>query len=285
MSGIRRYPIVAYFVLAFVISWGGILLATVPSGFPGDKEDAGLFVLVFASMAAGPSIAGIVMTAVMEGRTGLRELLARVTRWRVPLRWYAVALLTAPVLLAVIFGLLSLVSPVFTPGILTTADRVGLLLYACVGGLAAGVFEEIGWTGFATPRMLRWTSLLLMSLTLGLIWSVWHMLPDVWGSTAAFGSLLVPRMLLWTVVMMTPYRLLMTWVYTHTRSVLVAMLMHAVFPGGQALLAPVAASPAQHLLWYAIFAAALWALALIVARDRRKALPDAGSGIAEERAA
>lgn len=115
MSGIRRYPIAAYFVLAFVISWGGILLATVPSGFPGDKEDMGLFVLVFASMAAGPSIAGIVMTAVMEGRTGLRELLARVTRWRVPLRWYAVALLTAPVLLAVIFGLLSLVSPVSRP--------------------------------------------------------------------------------------------------------------------------------------------------------------------------
>ena len=114
-------------------------------------------------------------------------------------------------------------------------------------------------------------------LACGIVSSVLYFAADILMSiryegplTGTFGSLLIPRMLLWTVAMMTPYRLLMTWVYTHTRSVLVAMLMHAGFTGGQALLNPTALSPVQNLLWYAIFASTLWVLAaVVIVRGRR----------------
>ena len=72
-------------------------------------------------------------------------LLSRMGRWRVSIRWYGVALLTAPVLvLAVLLTLTALVSPVFAPSF----SARGIVI-----GLAAGFFEEIGWTGFALPKL------------------------------------------------------------------------------------------------------------------------------------
>jgi membrane protease YdiL (CAAX protease family) len=75
-------------------------------------------------------------------------------RWRVGARWYALALLTAPPLFAAVSLALSLLSPEFLPGILTTSDKAALLLFGIGYGLIGGGFlEELGWTGFAVPRM------------------------------------------------------------------------------------------------------------------------------------
>ena len=68
-------------------------------------------------------------------------------------RWYADALLTAPLVFTVVHLALSRVSPVFSPSIVTTSDRGSLLLFGIAGALIVGVFEELGWTGFAIPRL------------------------------------------------------------------------------------------------------------------------------------
>ena len=104
---INRHPLLAYYTLAFAISWGGFLMVVGPGDFPGTKEQfKTLLPFVAWAMLAGPSVAGILMTGLLHGREGLRELLSRLLRWRVGARWYAVALLTAPLLAAaVLFAL------------------------------------------------------------------------------------------------------------------------------------------------------------------------------------
>jgi uncharacterized protein len=67
------------------------------------------------AMLAGPSVAGILLTGLLYGRAGFRDLLTRMTRWRVGARWYAVALLTAPLLFTAVSLALSLTSPEFLP--------------------------------------------------------------------------------------------------------------------------------------------------------------------------
>jgi len=126
-----------------------------PYGMPTTSEKAAkLWPIVFLPYFFGPSIAGILLTGLVYGKDGLRELLSRLVRWRVGARWYMVALLTAPLLVTLILLALSLTSPVFLPGILTTADKVGLILTGLLVGLIeGGLMEELGWTGFAIPKM------------------------------------------------------------------------------------------------------------------------------------
>src|SRR5687768_9866137 len=154
---VERHPLLSFYALAFAITWGGLIMVVGgPSEILGSPELLGTrFALVMLAWLAGPSVAGILMTGLLHGRAGLRDLLTRVTRWRVGARWYAVALLTAPLLVTAVLFALSLTSPEYLPTILTTSDKVSLLLLGIVGTLVGGIFEELGWTGFATPTLLR----------------------------------------------------------------------------------------------------------------------------------
>jgi membrane protease YdiL (CAAX protease family) len=176
---LRRYPLTGYFALAFGISWGGILVVMAVAGFslsPMQPAEAGL---IFAAMALGPSLSGVIVTALLEGQRGLRQLCTRLLHWRVGVRWYAVALLTVPMLLLTVLSLLgALVDPAFAP-------RFQWWLFAV--GILAGSFEEIGWTGFATPRLLVRYRPWIAGLALGLIWAFWHMLVDFRYSFGAMG--------------------------------------------------------------------------------------------------
>lgn len=94
---IKRHPVLAYYALVFTISWGGILFAVGvgPGGLPATKEQAEiLFPFVLLALFAGPSVAGIALTDLVYGRAGFRNLLSRMRRLRVDIRWYAVALLS-----------------------------------------------------------------------------------------------------------------------------------------------------------------------------------------------
>jgi hypothetical protein len=96
---IKRHPLPTYYTLTFVISWGGMLLVIGgPSGLPGSPEQADRLMGIAFSLTAGPSAAGLLLTGLVSERAGLRALLARLRRWRVGARWYAVALFTSPLL-------------------------------------------------------------------------------------------------------------------------------------------------------------------------------------------
>lgn len=227
---IKRHPLLTYFALAFAISWGGALLVIGgPSGIPGTTEQfETLLPFVVSAMLAGPSVAGVLLTGLVYGRAGLRELLSRLLRWRVGARWYAVALLTAPLLAMATLFALSLTSPVFLPGIFTTGDKASLLLFGIAYGLGAGIFEELGWTGLAVPGLRQRYGVFATGLIVGLLWGAWHFLVTFWGSSSSSETLSLAfylPVLLFS--FLPPYRVLMVWVYDRTGSLLVAMLMHA----------------------------------------------------------
>jgi membrane protease YdiL (CAAX protease family) len=263
---IKKHPLLSYFILTFAISWGGILMAIGPSGILGTKEvSEGLMPFVYLATLLGPSVAGILLTGLVDGKAGFQELRSRLLRWRVGARWYAVALLTAPLLITATLFVLSLTSPAFLPAIFTTDDKVSLLLTGIVMGLVVGFFEELGWTGFAVPRLRLRYGVLTTGLIVGLLWGAWH-LPLFSGSVRSSRAL--PPALHLSVLLFSflpAYRVLMVWVYNRTGSLLVALLMHAPLAASQMILIPMTISGVQVVTYDLIFAAVLWVLAATVA--------------------
>lgn len=267
---IKRHPVLTYFALTFAISWGGIFMVIGPGGILGTKEvSEGLMPFVYLATLLGPSVAGILLTGLVDGRAGFRELLPRLLRWRVGARWYAVALLTAPLLITATLFVLSLTSPVFLPVIVTTDDKVSLLLTGIVMGLVVGFFEELGWTGFAVPMLRLRYGVLTTGLIVGLLWGAWHF-PLFSGSVSSSGAL--PPALYLSVLLFSflpAYRVLIVWVYDRTGSLLVAMLMHAPLSASQLILIPPAISGVQFVTYDLVFTAALWVFVAAVAVANR----------------
>src|SRR5829696_2235376 len=259
---IKSHPVLSYFALTFAISWGGMLLLILAGGSGG---------IPMLGWVAGPPVAGIVFTGLVYGRAGFRDLLARMTRWRVGARWYAVALLTTPLYLTAILLAFSLSSPELLPRILTTSGKASLLLFGIGWGLiGGGLLEELGWTGFAVPTLLRQRyGVLSTGLLVGVPWGVLHFMVAFWGSGTSSGALSLAVFLpavLFYVGSLPAYRVLMVWVYDRTgESMLLAMLMHASFSASMLIEQPLGLALVPGLAWNLVLAAALWVIVGAVA--------------------
>ena len=268
---IAKYSVAIFFALTFAISWGGALLAIGGGGAMRGTTPASdpRFAYAVMAMLVGPSVTGILLTWLVSGRRGLREYLSRLLRWRVGAMWYAVALLTAPILMLATLLALSATSPAFLPGIFTSQDTTSLLLISLAVGLSAGLFEELGWTGFAIPTLRRSYGVLSTGLIVGIVWSAWHLLPQVWSSRAAAGDLTMSVYLAATAVgvfvgYLTAFRILMVWVYELTESLLLGMLMHVSFTASLLTLNPLNLAGQNLQLYSFALAGILWVAVVAV---------------------
>ena len=283
---IRNRPVVAYFVLTFAISWGGLLALGGLSGISSAawQSDPRL-PLLFVAMLAGPSISGLVMTAIVSGRAGFGDLGARLLRWRVGAAWYGIALLTAPVVFIAVHLALSLVSPVFLPAVLTMGDTASLLMFGLGGALVVGVLEELGWTGFAIPRLRIRHAATATGFIVGVPWGAWHLLTnDIWIAGGYSGDLspatfVVLNGLTLLVGQLPAFRVLMVWVYDRTGSLPVAMLMHTSLSASTFIIGPekvtglalVGSGVAFAIAWWIVVALFAAATRARVARPRKRA--------------
>jgi uncharacterized protein len=263
---VKSHPLLSYFALVFAISSGGLLIAVGREGLPLDARNSWI---AASALFAGPSVAGPLMTGLVHGRAGLRELLARLLRWRVSARWYAVALLTTPLLVIPILLALSLISPVFLPDAFTTDDVVALLLLGLMVGGIGGFSEELGWTGFAVPTLLRPRhGVLTTGLIVGAMWAAWHVpvtfLSTVSPSGAVSWSLLLPPLCFYVAVL-PAFRVLLVWVYDRTESLLVAMLMHTSLAASTFVILLPPATGVALIAYYLVLAAVLWVVVGAVA--------------------
>jgi membrane protease YdiL (CAAX protease family) len=260
---VSAHAVLGYFVLTFVISWSGILLVIGgPASIPGAAaQTSPLFPFVYLAMLAGPSTAGVLMTWWLRGRAGLRELSASVADWRVAPRWYAVALFTAPALIAIVLLLLSARSPDYLPGILTTDEKTGLVAFAVAIGLGAGFFEELGWTGFAVPQLRQRYGVLTTGLIVGTLWGLWHLLAVAWGIGGTAGNVPIAVFLPLDLLSFLPaYRVLMVYVYDRVQSVLLLMLMHASLTTGMLILESRALAGGPLLIYLLLLTTAMWTI-------------------------
>jgi uncharacterized protein len=291
-SFFKRHPVLAYYALAFAISWGVMLLVIYRNGgVPRTQEEFAWQVsFMIPAMLGGPSVAAILMTALVSGKAGFRELFARLLIWRVNARWYAVALLTAPLVFVVVHTGLSLASPVFRPGLVTiTNGKAPFLLMGIVSALMVGFFEELGWTGFSIPRLRRRYGVLATGLIVGVLWGVWHVpFIRLWPGIALSGGLPLRPFLAVTsffvlVGQLPAYRFLMVWVYEHTNSLLLAMLMHASLTASTFILGPAVISGSALLVYDIALSAVWWVVVAVVAAANgrhlsRQGKPPAGMG-------
>lgn len=151
---IRQIPVIFYFTLACAISWFSLLPIIGINGFLGKTTMTdNQMPLLFIAMCAGPLISGMLSIYLTDGKEGFKRLVSGLVRWKVKIRFYMIALFTAPVLTVVTFLILSLFSPKFIPAIFSSEEKLIIIIGGIAGALAAGFFEELGWTGFAIPRL------------------------------------------------------------------------------------------------------------------------------------
>src|SRR5215213_571393 len=151
----KGHPSVLFFVLAFAFSWVAWAPAVVLSRGP--SEPRTLVALLHLIGGLGPMLSAFLVTALAGGSVGLRELLGRVFRWRVGLGWWGVAVLGTLILFllaAVAYRLLFGVWPQLGEfGRSEEFAFLGLLPYWLANIVFFGFGEEVGWRGFALPRL------------------------------------------------------------------------------------------------------------------------------------
>jgi len=259
---IRRHPAGAFFAITFLVSWTAALCVALPWLHRGQRLPELAGIIMFPAMLLGPSVTGILMTCAVSGTAGLRVLGDRLTRWRLG-TWYAVLLIPPVLVCGLLVCLQHLVSPAFAPN---------LFFAGVLFGLPAGYLEEIGWMGFVFDRLRERRSALGAAVVLGLIWATWH-LPavDFLGAAHPHGSYWLPFFCAFAAAM-TAMRVLISWVYVNTGSVLGAQLLHVSSTGALVVFGATGANPSQEAAWYALYALALWLVAAAVVRIHGPAL-------------
>ncbi|RDH99381.1 membrane protease YdiL (CAAX protease family) [Curtobacterium sp. AG1037] len=223
-----RHPIATFAVLALGLSWlAWIPYILSPHGlgvwdvhFP-ELLGTAQFTGILPGALLGPLGSAFLVTALADGRPGLLRWVGRLWCWRVPWRWYALALVGVP-LLVVLTGLPFSGGQVQAP---TALALVALVPGLVVQLFTTGLSEEPGWRDFALPRLQERFGPLGAVAVLGPLWALWHMplyLSDWGGWPDAHWS----EPLVFALFTIT-FNVVMTWVFNRTgESLPVALLLH-----------------------------------------------------------
>jgi membrane protease YdiL (CAAX protease family) len=270
-SLVRRHPLGVLFVLTFALTW----VVWVPRAAGVETG------LVGRAWTYAPAVAAVLAAALTGGRAALKQLMGRLTRWRVPWQWYLVVIVGPAAFSVLIAGLYAALGGSWSTALPRAFGAPVLVLPILLLILTGtdGLGEELAWRGFALPRLLARHSALMASLILGLFWSLWH-LPLLW--TEGIQTQQLP---VWLLLLDIPAKsVLFTWVFLHTRgSVLIAALFH----GSTNLftISP-AVSVTGDLMFPVIATTAKWLLVILLVvlagvRLARRPTPDSSAQLTE----
>jgi membrane protease YdiL (CAAX protease family) len=240
-QAMRKHPLFFFFLMAYAFSW----IISIPYVLSAWGILKGNFTFMFILKPfVGPTLAAIIMTGITEGKAGLLRLRNRLKQRRAGWQWYLFILLGIPALL--------LLGIIIQPGTLasfqglTPALLVSYPVYFIIVFFGVALPEEIGWRGFALPRMQPRYGPLWGTLLLGVLWCFWHLLyfltPDHGGGPGtSFATFLTNFSIFF--VMVVAIAIIFTWAFNHTRgSIFISNLAHAAIDTPQ-------------LVWYPLFLA------------------------------
>lgn len=208
--------VVWFFLLTYAVTWS--CFVAVACDVTPAKGGAGQTVLLLGTIA--PSLVALLLTWLAEGAGGTRPLLRGLARWRVGWGWYAFAF--------VFIAALKLLAAVLVRVALGAWPRFGteplwVLPVAVLLSTPVQAGEEIGWRGYALPRMASRIGWGPASVVLGIIWASWH-LPLFFVAAADTYQ----QSFLIYALQVTAISVTMAWVYAQTgRSLLLVMVLHA----------------------------------------------------------
>ena len=202
-SWVMNHQVASFFILTFAFSWSLWLLAYL-------SGESILAYLFFGVGAFGPMISAATITKYTGGSVG--EWARRIIHWRVPGRYYLIALGLPALIWTVISIELALFDENFDLGLLPRRLLISVGTFFLVLTFGGG-FEEPGWRGFALGRLQQRLSPVRATLLLGFVWGLWHV--------PVMGPLAFP--------FVTMLAFFYTYLYNKTGSVLLAILLHASF--------------------------------------------------------
>jgi membrane protease YdiL (CAAX protease family) len=224
---LKKYPITSYFVLAILLGAGIITLV-----FQGIIPDQ-----LALSSALSASIAGILMTAILDGKGGLKLLFRRILIWRVGIGNWLFALFY--IIPAIYLG--ALANPLFNGDPFSSHNLrlpQNLLPMFMVFFIAAGLGQELGWAGFLLPRLQAKYSALKSSLIRAVLVLLWHGPLLVYTyfhprgiAYFPYGEWMIQNGVLFTLLAMAalslPWSIFTTWIFNNTGgSLLLASVLH-----------------------------------------------------------
>lgn len=225
---LARHPIAAFLVIGNAVYFAAVLTPWLK-----DREVTP-FELPLSGIVGGilgVGLGAFVVTAAADGRAGVADLAARTLRWRVPARWYLIALLGVPlattVLAAAIYQGEAFESP--ADGWLHVIGAVCALFV--LQFIFFQLAEEIGWTGFFQDRLRDRYGPIKLSAVVAVPWAFWH-LPDFFAEEGWGLEQLVLAVVFFVieVVLLFFARVIIVWLYERTgRSVLLVVIFHASF--------------------------------------------------------
>jgi membrane protease YdiL (CAAX protease family) len=242
----KRHPLLAFFVLTFGLTWGlGACFALFPAQLTAVFGKVSVTNPLFIVAVYAPGISAIIVSGRIDGSAGVRRLLGGFLRWRIGIRWYLAILVGIPMLSAI--AMLLSAAHARTPLMVDHWYRLFLLgpsgqqivRAAGAGGLWSAILaifgsfladpgplgEELGWRGFALPRLLKDRSALSAGVILGVIWGVWHLPAFILAGTPQ-NNMSFPLFMIGVVAL----SVLLTWAFMGTSgSVLAAALIHWTF--------------------------------------------------------
>jgi uncharacterized protein len=235
---ISHHPLMAFFAIAFAGSWIAWLplilaqngLGLLPYTIPHLIYPPSYWFAALSSLT-GPTLASFVVTAIISGKVGVRQLLRRYALWRVGLRWYLLLFAGVPLIqlacASVFLGTAPLTAFIQQWPLYFTVYLPNILIIS----VAIQIWEEGGWSGFAVPNLQKRFGAWRAMLIFGPLWALFH-LPAFFVPGQIFDqkvgpiTMIVQMALL--IILATLTRTIMTWIFNNTKgSILIAILLHS----------------------------------------------------------
>lgn len=171
---IIKSPLASYFIIAWILTWL-LVMPLVLTGLGILSVNMNWHFLG----PLGPTISAIIVLYITNKTEGLKSLKNSIIKWRIGPFWILFSAFIMPVFLflAILLNLsftgnfIDLGAYLLNEGI---TDPLSIIIWVCVGALSYGIFEEIGWRGYALPKLQEKYNPLISTIILFIGWGFWH---------------------------------------------------------------------------------------------------------------